>query len=305
MVDNPDMDPYVCFRRREIKSTRKARRGDVMSLDKLRKLKEDLCKTKELLEIVHKREILREESLIAGRFVFEKRVYVRRLKKILGINTPDFEATPEKPRKRIKRIPKEEDSVGHEATTKSRIPAARLREAANLVAEADLECIMNSIAEAEINAIEEKAAKAKLEDEKNGFVDYTEVYLLLNNMQCPILPSEKKCGYWFDGLCSGSNLLSKISESPDHNLSQILSRRRIGRGGRVIFDRHVNIKRISSEEERVGFVLNGCKFEDGDCAPDDCHFVNSKSYCILLIADFLSSDVSIQLQMSNKRMKRQ
>lgn len=73
-----------------------------MALDKLRKLKEDMVKVKELLDFVHKREKTRREVIDIEHLVFEKRIYLRRLRKHLGIITPDpLDASPEnKARKR-------------------------------------------------------------------------------------------------------------------------------------------------------------------------------------------------------------
>jgi hypothetical protein len=170
MSANPDADPYVCFRRREIKMNRKGRRGDANALEKLRKLREDLQRTKEILDILHDREMHREYVLTADQMVFEKRIYVRRIKKILGLNTPDLEATPEKPRKRIKRTI--EDSS---ESTIIRIPAHRLRDAANLISEIDFHSMMESINANEWTNIEERARRQKLMDEKNGWFDMTEV----------------------------------------------------------------------------------------------------------------------------------
>jgi hypothetical protein len=141
-----------------------------MALDKLKKLREDLTKTKELLDYTHKRETLCEESLNCSQLVFEKRLYVRRLKKILGINTPDFEISPEKPKKRFK---KTIEDVGE--STRIRIPANRLRDAASYVGEADLDSMMQIIHAAELEAIDQKVEKAKSIDEQLGFVDFTEV----------------------------------------------------------------------------------------------------------------------------------
>lgn len=101
MSTNPDNDPYVCFRIREIKIQRKVRRSDTLALDKLRKLKQDMYIVKELLQLASERELVRKEIIECNKVVFEKRMHVRRIKRFLGINTADtLDASPEKIRRR-------------------------------------------------------------------------------------------------------------------------------------------------------------------------------------------------------------
>ena len=58
---NPDSDPYVCFRVREIKNTRRVRRNDVFALEKTRKLRLDLVKSHQVALLVLQRENLHAE----------------------------------------------------------------------------------------------------------------------------------------------------------------------------------------------------------------------------------------------------
>jgi hypothetical protein len=103
MSANPDNDPYVCFRRREIKLQRKVRRSDTLALDKLRKLKGDMASVKEILELVKQREQTRKEILTIEHVIFEKRIHLRRLKRFLGVNTPDtLDSSPERSRKKFR-----------------------------------------------------------------------------------------------------------------------------------------------------------------------------------------------------------
>lgn len=64
-------DPYVCFRRREIKAPRKTRRTDAQCMEKLKKLHYDLCTTKALLDASLKRDRYKKESLILETSLFE------------------------------------------------------------------------------------------------------------------------------------------------------------------------------------------------------------------------------------------
>lgn len=64
-------DPYVCFRRREIKAPRKTRRTDAQCMDKLRKLHYDLATTKAMLDASLKRDKYKKESLVLESSLFE------------------------------------------------------------------------------------------------------------------------------------------------------------------------------------------------------------------------------------------
>jgi enhancer of polycomb-like protein len=103
MSDKPDSDPYVCFRRREFKNLRKGRRGDMLALEKLKSLKDDMLRVKEILDLVHEREVIRNDILDIDQMIIEKRIVVRRLKRVLNINTPDIMTSQEKAPKRSHR----------------------------------------------------------------------------------------------------------------------------------------------------------------------------------------------------------
>ncbi|ORY23510.1 hypothetical protein LY90DRAFT_706854 [Neocallimastix californiae] len=80
-----DSDPYVCFRRREIKTLRKTRRCDALSLEKLKRLQVEMEQAHELMEMVCKREKLRRDSLLLEHKIFEQQMLIRQMKKKLGV----------------------------------------------------------------------------------------------------------------------------------------------------------------------------------------------------------------------------
>ncbi|KAI9486070.1 MAG: enhancer of polycomb-like-domain-containing protein [Benjaminiella poitrasii] len=84
-----EIDPYVCFRRRETKPVRKTRRTDQQSLERLRKLRSEMEMARNLLEMVLRREKIRKESLILEHTVFEKRRSLQEYQRILGIKEDD------------------------------------------------------------------------------------------------------------------------------------------------------------------------------------------------------------------------
>ena len=57
-------DPYVCFRRRELRTLRKTRRADVQSLEKLRQLKGQFMEVLAMLETVLERDLLKKQAFL-------------------------------------------------------------------------------------------------------------------------------------------------------------------------------------------------------------------------------------------------
>jgi enhancer of polycomb-like protein len=74
-----DADPYVCFRRREVRQTRKTRGRDAQVVEKLKKLRLELEQARQLVQLVVQREQLNKEDLEVCRKVFEER---RKLKDV-------------------------------------------------------------------------------------------------------------------------------------------------------------------------------------------------------------------------------
>lgn len=83
--ESDDSDPYVCFRRRELRQVRKTRNRDLQSADKLRKLRIELEHARNLLNFVKRREQTRKESIEIDRMVFEQRHAFRETKRKLGM----------------------------------------------------------------------------------------------------------------------------------------------------------------------------------------------------------------------------
>ncbi len=83
------MDPYVCFRRREVRQTRKTRARDVQSADKLKRLRKELEQGRELAQAAHAREVLKADMLKIDKAIFDSRVWLKEQKIRLGIKTDD------------------------------------------------------------------------------------------------------------------------------------------------------------------------------------------------------------------------
>ena len=83
--DSDDSDPYVCFRRRELRQIRKTRNRDAQSAEKLRKLRLELETARNVLLMVKRREQMRRDVLELDRQVFEQRQSFRDAKRKLSI----------------------------------------------------------------------------------------------------------------------------------------------------------------------------------------------------------------------------
>jgi enhancer of polycomb-like protein len=83
--DSDDLDPYVCFRRREVRQTRKTRARDTQTADRLKRLRRELEEGRDLVLSSHKREAYKREMLATDKMIFEHRANLKTLKLRLGI----------------------------------------------------------------------------------------------------------------------------------------------------------------------------------------------------------------------------
>lgn len=79
-----DNDPYVCFRRREVRMPRKTRGRDAQSAEKLRRLRRELEDARSLVAMTRQREASRKEQLTTDRVLFEQRTNLRGVKRTLS-----------------------------------------------------------------------------------------------------------------------------------------------------------------------------------------------------------------------------
>ncbi|KAI0457865.1 enhancer of polycomb-like-domain-containing protein [Xylaria acuta] len=100
--EHDDMDPYVCFRRREVRQTRKTRARDVQVADKLKKLRRELEDGRQLVVYSHRREVIKRELLKTDRLVYEQRAKLKETKINLNIKADDDDLVNTKPQKRPK-----------------------------------------------------------------------------------------------------------------------------------------------------------------------------------------------------------
>lgn len=98
--ESDEMDPYVCFRRREVRQTRKTRNRDIQSVDKLKRLRRELEEARHLVFNSLEREKIKQSLLKAEREVFDQRSKLKEMKIRLGIKTDDEDLINQKPQKR-------------------------------------------------------------------------------------------------------------------------------------------------------------------------------------------------------------
>lgn len=96
--ESDDMDPYVCFRRREARQTRKTRARDVQSAEKLKKLRRELEEGRQLIVLSRERELLKRELMNFERSIFEQRQRFKTMKIRLGIKADDEDLIHQKVR---------------------------------------------------------------------------------------------------------------------------------------------------------------------------------------------------------------
>lgn len=101
--DSDDGDPYVCFRRRDVRQTRKTRARDIQSTEKLRKLRKELEDARQLVAMAHQRELGKRELIALDRQIFEQRARVKEVRHRLGIKVDDEDLINQKVRFSITR----------------------------------------------------------------------------------------------------------------------------------------------------------------------------------------------------------
>lgn len=90
-LETDEADPYVCFRRREVRQVRKTRGRDAQVTEKLKKLRNELEQARLLMAQVKRREALMRDSLANDKQIFEQRHAVKEIKRRLNIKIDDEE----------------------------------------------------------------------------------------------------------------------------------------------------------------------------------------------------------------------
>lgn len=277
-----DSDPYVCFRRREIKTLRKTRRCDALSLEKLKRLQVEMEQAHELMEMVCKREKLRRDSLLLEHKIFEQKILIRQMKKKLGVvssekvqsemesngvlssisentvyktsntnvtssisvNVPGTQANVNstnntstghtRARKKMRKSNQHHYNGDEPSAKRLTIPKIKIRQSSVLHADYNEgRTAAEKAAQAEINTRNAK----KTEEEKAGWID-------LMDLPDPVedFPFIHQGNSYYQSDLPMTIDYSNFTVRSNQNLP--FARRRIGRGGRIIFDRRVSLQKI-------------------------------------------------------------
>jgi enhancer of polycomb-like protein len=253
--ESDDSDPYVTFRRRELRQIRKTRNRDAQSADKLRKLRLELESARNLLLTVRRREHLRREALENEQMIYKYRHELRVQKRLL--NKPldeDLLVNVKKPK--IAQDTRNPAALAQQLRMPGLAPGAA---AADLRTLEDVQAERNRNINLEINTNIEKHNRWN-----EGYVDKTKAPLTLNLKAVqqvsgsfreakPVmqLPSPPDSGEDAEQGAALQTLARNIAAKLAHGSTESASsdderapreplrsyRRRTGRGGRLIFDR--------------------------------------------------------------------
>ncbi|KAF8534612.1 enhancer of polycomb-like-domain-containing protein [Trichophaea hybrida] len=263
-------DPYVCFRRREVRQVRKTRRTDAQSTEKLKKIRQEFETARGLVKDVLQREQMRRTSFVFEKQIFEQRRTAVELKRKLNIKDTD-EDLVNKP-KRTRTEPAAPPAL--------RIP---LRQDGK-PPDADLRQLSTARAEDEKRRLEKYNQLRKLRPlSKYPMVDLTQDALFRQTNPTTTPPVSNFCSVQTFYLPSpphtaestvsspGSGSISLrqgqvsiIQASPKKMPSRNLPtfRRRLGRGGRVLIDRrgHASV----STDNVDPMVIDRIKFDNNN-----------------------------------------
>ncbi|KAI9881349.1 MAG: Enhancer of polycomb-like protein 1 [Pleopsidium flavum] len=278
-ADTDDGDPYVCFRRREVRQVRKTRGRDAQSAEKLRKLRKELEDARQLVAMVKQREMTRREMLAVDRQLFEQRAKVKEMKRALGIKGDDEDLITQKPQKRK---PLDATSSQRTSATQMRFPTRPDGRAA----EANLVLLQDVLAEKE-NEIEREINQKITQHRKwnEGYLDLTRAPLTPNLEEnaslnfrtavteyLPTPPASVSSEHSGDAVADvdspnrgRDDSVTVRYASPTFDgpfRSQPSFRRRIGRGGRLMIDRRG--MHLASKEGIDDNLLDRFKYDQDD-----------------------------------------
>lgn len=296
--DTDDGDPYVCFRRREVRQIRKTRGRDAQSAEKLRRLRKELEEARELVAMVRQRELARKELLIAERQVFVQRAEVKEMKRKLGIKDDDDDLVNQRVRivvrlrpeislanvvsQQPKKRPAEVPAGSRPVATQLRMPPRPGGQPGE-----DLVLLEDVQADKENEVLREiKQNIAKHAKWNEGYVDWTTAPLTptsdhgfdaefrpaITTEYLPTPPASESSDHMrdaledvnrFDALTKFAMAVRQCTPSDEECGRNMPSfRRRIGRGGRMMIDRRNLPFRNRSEVDPI--KLDRFKYDQDD-----------------------------------------
>ncbi|KAJ5519148.1 Enhancer of polycomb protein [Penicillium expansum] len=286
--DTDDSDPFVCFRRREVRQIRKTRGRDAQSAEKLRRLRKELEDARELVALVRQREVARREMLSMERQLFKQRAEVKEMKRKLNIKDDDEDLINQKPKKRVLDMPPQRPNA----------PQLRMPLKAGQGAE-DLQLLEDVQAEKENEILRDiKQNITKHIKWNEGYVDHTRAPLSPSperifdvatfrpafTAQLPTPPSSESSGEMDTSLdvtsplFSRDKLASHVMELHDEPHRMPSFRRRVGRGGRLMIDRrNMGARKVEMDPIKA----DRFKFDQEDS--DEEHDYDTDAYSIQIM----------------------
>ncbi|KAF8472440.1 enhancer of polycomb-like-domain-containing protein [Kalaharituber pfeilii] len=268
-----DDDPYVCFRKFEIRQVRKTRRTDAQSTEKLKKLRQEMEMARAIVADVLAREKMRKESIAATQGIFELRAAVKDFKRKHNLRGDDEDLYDNsKSRKPNVPVPPAPARTGTQpvlrAGTEMRPPEAELQQ----------------LSEAQRKKVDKWRGAVEAGQQKRlyanmGIEDFTE--MPISNLEIP-KPQDDYRGvqtYYLPSPPPSASPVSSPVAHPIDDLPKIVTvrseqatygrnkhlpsyRRRYGRGGRLMIDR--KYLPVESPKEIDPIVADRFKYDRGD-----------------------------------------
>ncbi|KAK5153271.1 enhancer of polycomb-like-domain-containing protein [Cryomyces antarcticus] len=297
-VETDDADPYVCFRRREVRQARKTRGRDAQVTEKLKKLRKELEDARHLVHLVKQREVINRERLALDRQIFDQRTAVRQVKQKIGKQPDDNDEDL------INQKPVLKTKVKADGSQQNRTSSVSLRAPARADGrppEADLVSLEDKNAEKEQLIQQFIAEKGEQHKKWNaGWSDLT-WRPITPPLETSSMPGFKSAVHGhglptppasISSEQSGDNMIIDSEVSADHAIQHSMPvvrfasppldasfferlpcyRRRMGRGGRLLIDRRRAKPRTEAVSELAADRAKYESDEDGDEAPIIYHY---------------------------------
>ncbi|KAI0021945.1 EPL1-like protein [Xylariomycetidae sp. FL0641] len=285
--ERDEYDPYVCFRRRDPRQTRKTRARDAHVAEKLKKLRRDLEDGRQLIVFSHQREILKRELLKHEKLVYEQRQKLREMKVRLNIKADDDDLFNTKPRKKPPPI---EPPQQPRPTPHARVGIAVRPDGSRSMEPLDLTLLSDKLAEREQelrNNVEIKVQNHRRWNQ--GYVDLTAEPLPPAREEKEPSFRPAKMTYLMTPPASSASDSMEIDEVPlaapsgpvapfvfkgvppedMHYEGMPLYRRRVGRQGRLHIDRRAPKPGLGSPPRETGSLQSDRWKYDQDSDDDD------------------------------------
>lgn len=254
--ESNESDPYVCFRRREVKTARKTRKTDTLQLEKLVRLRSELMQATKLFQMVAQREQIKEDQVKQARECWSDACRLLEVKQQWGITGPSkgqedenlifgVQPDPTTPvpnaaasahsAQLLKKKRKVEETTPTPTTLKLRRPKLAEGDHSHASKLSSSDSTTNGIGAAlleRVQAIQSYIERETLHHQQAeaGFEDLTDTAF-----QPPAAPLSQRA---FRPIQSDNHDTQFWSSHPTARLGrQPCFRRRVGRGGRVFLDR--------------------------------------------------------------------